>query len=287
MAETEHVRDVDAGDFEQAVLAESRMRPVVVDFWATWCAPCRFLTPVLEKLAEEFGGEFLLAKINADSNPEIADEFHVRSIPNVKVFMNGRVVDELLGAVPEDQARNFLRRHCPTAADRKFAEAREQLNAGSPEKARALLTEALKLDGSHASALIEMGKLMASDGNSNEAVAHWDRVPASSALWDHAQALKQSLRLQMECRSHGGPARCSRVAEEEPENLEARFAHGCCLASEGEYRQAFEEFLFVIRRDRNFRDESARKAMLTVFLLAGERSALTEEYRKKLALVLF
>ena len=136
MATAVHVKDVGIQDFDQSVIDESFRRPVVVDFWAPWCGPCRILGPVLERLAEEFKGDFLLAKVNTEENPEIAQGFGIRSIPNVKVFKGGAVVDEFMGAISEGEARHFLRRHCPSDADRKYAEGLACLDLGQAQERR-------------------------------------------------------------------------------------------------------------------------------------------------------
>jgi len=281
-----HVKDVGLSDFEQLVIDESFRRPVAVDFWAPWCGPCRILGPVLEKLAEEFKGDFLLAKVNTEENPEIAQGFGIRSIPNVKVFKGGAVVDEFMGAISEGEARHFLRRHCPSDADRKYAEGLACLDLGQAQEARRAFEEALRADPSHGGALLELGKILAAAGDA-EAASLWDRIPSDSPQQEQAEPLKQALEFHTVCGQNGGLEACATRAAAEPENLEARYAHGCCLAAGGDYRGALEEFLFVVTRNRNFREEAARKAMLTVFVLAGERSGLAEEYRKRLAMVLF
>ena len=287
MATAVHVKDVELAQFRQAVLEESRRRPVVVDFWAPWCGPCRILGPILEKLAAELGGDFLLAKVNTEDNRELAEQFGIRSIPNVKIFRDGEVVDEFIGVIPEAQARALLRRHCPSPADRKFAEGSALLDQGQPEKARLMFEETLQLEPSHAAALLGLGNLLAARGDYMGATALWERIPASSPLADQAETLKQSLQFQVACDDAGGAAACAARAASEPENLDARYFNGCCLAAAGELRAALEEFLFVVARNRNFRDQAARKAMLTIFAQAGGRSELAEEFRKRLALVLF
>jgi putative thioredoxin len=282
-----HVKDVGTDDFEASVLEESWRRPVVVDFWAAWCGPCRFLGPVLEKLADEFNGDFLLAKIDTEADPDLAMRFHIQSIPNVKVFRDGELVDEFFGALPENDVRTFLRRHCPSEADRRYDDALRQLKSGRTARARALLAEALELDSTHAGALLELGRMELDEGNAARALELWDRITASSPVYDTAQRMKQALELQATCSAGGGLEKRALAAKAEPGNLEARYAYGCCLAADGRYREALEEFLFVVSRDKNFNDQAARKAMLTVFGIVGDRSDLAEEYRKKLALALY
>jgi putative thioredoxin len=281
------VKDVERDEFQRAVLEESLERPVVVDFWAPWCGPCRILGPILEKLAGEFGGDFLLAKVNTEANPELAEQFGIRSIPNVKIFRDGKVVDEFIGVISESRARAILRRHCPGPADEKFAQGMARLQQGQRERASLLFEETLQLDGSHHRAMLELGKLRAADGDFAGAAELWGRIPDTSPVADQAEALRQAVEFQSACSEAGGAAACAARAASEPEALEARYANGCCLAAAGDFRGALEEFLFVLARNRNFRDQAARKAMLTVFSLAGERSELTEEYRRRLARTLF
>ena len=279
MATALYVKDVGLEDFEETVVAESERRPVVVDFWAPWCAPCRVLGPMLEKLAEEFRGDFLLAKVDTEANPELAQHFDIRSIPNVKVFKNGSVVDELMGVVPEREVRKFLRRHCSSAAERKYVE--------GMAAARTAFEAALESDSSHSGALVELGKLAAAAGDTDGAKSLWDRVPDDSSSWERAQSLKRSLEFQIVCTEAGGAEESAARVAAEPDNINFRYAHGCCMAGKGDYLAALEDFLFVVARDKGYRDQAARKAMLTIFALVGERSELAEEYRKRLALVLF
>jgi putative thioredoxin len=278
---------VQLSDFQQSVIDESFKRPVAVDFWAAWCGPCRVLSPVLERLADEFAGDFLLAKVNTEENPELAGHFGIRSIPNVKLFKNGIVVDEFMGAVSESKARSFLRKHCPTAADRKYSQGRALLERRRPAEAQLEFESALELDPSHGGALVELGKLRAIAGDTAGAESFWDRISASSPASAQAQQLKRSLEFQVVCTQNGGAEPAAARAAAEPANLEARYAHACCLVVAGDFRGALEEFLSILTRDKKFKDQAARKAMLTVFALVGERSDLAEEYRKRLALVLF
>jgi putative thioredoxin len=282
-----HVVDVATSDFQASVVEESRRRPVVVDFWASWCGPCRILGPILEKLAGEFSGAFLLAKIDTEANPELATQYRIQSIPNVKVFRDGELTDEFFGALPEDEVRSFLKRHCPSAADLKFETAVQELHAGRVEQAVDLLRQTLQEDPLHTPALFELGRALAIEGKTEEARQHWDRIPVSSDQWEQAQTMKRVLDFEAVCDSERSPADWAAFAAAQPENLEARYGHGCCLALEGEYRPALEEFLFVVSRDKSYNEQAARKAMLTIFTLAGERSELSEEFRKRLAQVLF
>ncbi len=287
MSESKLVVDADSKNFESIVIEESWRRPVVVDFWAAWCAPCRMLGPVLEKLAAEYEGSFLLAKLDSDANLQLSERYGIRSIPNVKVFKDGAVVDEFVGVIPEAELRAFLRRHCPTEADRHLQEAMLELKMSRKERARTLLEKAIEADPIHGGALLELGRLCALEGDLAGAQSYLDRIPGASPLWEQAQTLKEVFELQRTCRAGGGPGVWAQKVLAEPDDLEARFGHGCCQIVSGNYRKALDEFLYIVSREKDFRDQAARKAMLTVFKLIGDRSELAEEYRKRLALVLY
>ena len=146
---SEHALDVGLADFQQHVLEESRRRPVVVDFWAPWCEPCKSLKPILEKLAGEYGGKFLLVKINSDDNQDLATRYGVRGIPSVKAFINGEQADEFSGALPESEVRAFLDRLIPSPADELRKEAAELRLAGDMTAALQKLADASRLDPAH------------------------------------------------------------------------------------------------------------------------------------------
>ena len=155
-----HSFDTGTATFERDVIEASRSRPVLVDFWAPWCGPCRALTPILEKLADEYRGELALAKINTDEHPEIAARFGVRGIPSVKAFVDGRLVDEFVGALPESGVRQFIARILPSPIDQLRIEARKSLAAGDFEAAEAKLRQGLDLDPGSTATGIDLAELL-------------------------------------------------------------------------------------------------------------------------------
>jgi putative thioredoxin len=282
---TAHVRDISDADFDAAVLARSHEVPVLVDFWAAWCGPCRMLGPVLEKLAEERGGAFELAKLDTDKNPKTAAKFGIRGIPHVMLFKNGRSVDQFVGAKPEEAVRTFLNRHCPSAADQHMAAAQQHLAAGDQAAAEKALKEALSANPGHAGANLAMARLALHRRDAAAVQAHIARIPAQAPERDQAAYIEQAATLMASVLDGDGTSDedtlAARVAET-PGDHAARYALGVHHLAAGRYREALDAFLEVVERDRKWQDQAARKAMLTVFGLVGVRDPLADEYRRKL-----
>jgi putative thioredoxin len=281
------VINVSEQGFQREVVERSREVPVVVDFWASWCGPCRILGPVLEKLAEESKGGFILAKVDTEQNPMLASQIGIRSIPNVMVFIDGQVVDQFIGALPEHEVRAFLRRYCPTETDRLVAEGIRREEAGEFEAAAQVYDQALRQEPTHAAARLGLARVMLAQGDEAEAQEHLAVIPPLAAEAEQAARLREFIAFHQACRDAGGEDACRQKLAINPNDLDARFALGACLAAAGRFREALEEFLAIVAKDKKHRDEAARKAMLTIFGLVGERSELAEEYRNRLALTLY
>lgn len=278
--------DVSEADFEREVVERSHSVPVVVDFWAAWCAPCRVLGPVLEKLAVEFGGAFVLAKVDTEANQALASAFGIRGIPSVKVIREARVVDEFTGALPEEAVRRFLREHCPSEADKLMQEAAEALDTGRPDEALETLGRVLEADSAHTRAHLLMARLALSRRDAALARTHLAAIPPLADEADQAQAVREALSFIEECPGADEQERYQeRVAANEAD-FDARYALGCCFALAGSYRKALDLFLAIVVEDKKYRDEAARKAMVTIFGLLGKDSELASEYRRRLTIYL-
>ena len=281
------ITEVGDESFAEEVLEASCERPVLVDFWAAWCGPCRMLTPVLEKLAVEFEGAFKLAKINTEEAPALASQFGVQSIPLVLLFRNREPVDKFLGALPESEIRSFLGEHCTTALDELVVAGHESMDKGDLEGARRFFEEARAAEQLHAGALVGLAKVSWEAGQFQEVEQYLNAVDPLSAEAEEVEILRARLRFRDQAEGFGGLAACRKRAGDDPDDLESQYQLGCCLVADRQYREALECFLNVVARDRSFGDESPRKAMLDVFKMVGNRSSLSEEYRTRLSRLIF
>jgi putative thioredoxin len=272
--------------FERDVLQASQKVPVLVDFWAPWCAPCRALKPILEKLADQYQGRFLLARVNSDEHPQLSAQFGVRGIPNVKAFVDGKLADEFTGALPEAGVREFIDRLIPTPGEKLRRTARALVNQGDFDEAERQLRSALELEPANHAVRLDLVELLLAKNSQAEADAMFASIPERErderaerlygvlALWKRSQQLPPLEELEVKLAAN-------------PDDLPARLALGERLVADRRYEPALAALLQVVRRDRGAMRTSARKLMVEVFNLAEDQADLVSEYRKLLAGALY
>lgn len=255
----------DVTDFQRDVIERSRTLPVLVDFWAEWCAPCRMLGPVLERVAGSAAGRWALAKVDTEAFPAEASTYGVMSIPNVKLFVNGEVVDEFVGALPEGEVRRWLERALPSPTAGAVVEAREKLAAGDAAGAAAMLREVLDADPANAIARLALGEaLLQIEPNAVEAVI----APLADDIADRAEALRVIATWL---------ARADRLPEGE---ARAPFASSLAGIRKGDWDAALTGCIDALRTNRGWAGGAAREVGRSIFLLLGvEHPACDRHYR--------
>jgi len=278
--------DTATDSFERDVLQASQKVPVLVDFWAPWCAPCRVLKPIMEKLAGEYQGKFLLAKVNSDEHPQLSARFGVRGIPNVKAFVDGKLADEFTGALPESGVRAFIDRLIPTPGEKLRRTARALVTQGDFDEAERHLRSALELEPANHALRLDLVELLLAKNSHAEADEVFspipererderaDRLYSALALWKRSQQLPAIGELEAKLAAN-------------PDDLPSRLALGERLLADGRYEPALAALLEVVRKDRGALRTSARKLMVEVFNLAADQAELVSEYRKLLAGALY
>lgn len=276
---------VDVRDFDREVLLRSHEVPVLVDFWAAWCGPCRALSPVLEKLAVELAGTFVLAKVNVDQHQRPAAEYGVRSIPDVKLFIGGKVKAGFMGALPEPRVREFLRKNCPSEADLLVAQGKKLLEQGDAQAAQDVFARAVELDPACNAAHLALAQVALGRRDVDAVKRHVKALSPGADEREIGRYLEQAAELVQGAAALGDETTLAGRVAAQPDDLEARFALGCHAMAAGRMRDALDALVAVAERNRKWRDEAARKAMLTVFGLIGVRHPLSDEYRKKLMFI--
>jgi len=289
-----YIKDTTTANFTKDVIEESRNQPVLVDFWAPWCGPCKQLTPVLEKVVNEAQGRVKLVKMNIDDHPSIAGQLGIQSIPAVIAFVGGRPADGFMGAVPESQINQFIDRIAgPAGADQAaeiegvLKEADELLASGDINGAAQLYGAVMQADPENAKALAGMAECMIAANQHERAREALTELPEEMAKDPAIQAVSKKLDQIEEARKLGDPVALEQELARNPDDHEARLKLAKIRNVEGRRDESADHLLYIMRKDRAFDDDGARRQLLQFFDVWGFKDPATVSARRKLSAMLF
>jgi len=282
MSESAYLHNVGAQDFQALVIENSYKQPVLVDFWADWCEPCKSLAPVLAKLVEEYNGKFILAKVDTEKEQELAAHFGIKSLPTMKVIFNGQIAGERVGAVPESEIRALIDPLIVSESDKVMEAAMLAHNEGRTQDALDLMNRALAQDPDNVDLKINIAKLVAAEGDVQSATALLDSLGEEESKNDEAVKLRAKINFAKQLEGLLPIEQIESRLAENPEDLEALLDKSHHLSASGSYEEAMETLLQIMTIDRKFQDDAGRKGLLALFdMLGGEQEAV-QKYRRKL-----
>lgn len=280
-----HVFDVDQTNFESRVLQASSTTPVLVDFWASWCEPCKTLGPMLEKLAAEYNGAFVLARVDAEAMPELTSMFGIRSIPTVMLVKNGEIADGFSGALPESELREFLTRHLPPVEAAPVEEATPEAPE-APEQAIARLQAAIATTPENAELKLDLALALMRSGQAEAAQAELDGLPVNLATDARAKRLRSQLEFANALAGAPSQSELEKSVEENAQDWAARDLLGVRLLLENDATAGLDQFLLILEKARDWNDGAAKKRLLAAFATLDD-AALVGRYRRKMTSLMF
>ncbi len=286
------VKDTTTAGFQADVIAESRKQPVLVDFWAPWCGPCKQLTPIIEKAVREAGGAVKLVKMNIDDHPAIAGQLGIQSIPAVIAFVNGQPVDGFMGALPESKVKEFIAKvGGPSDAETAIAEAitaaNELVEAGDFVQASEIFSSILQAVPDNVDAVVGLATCLLESGDVEKAREILAQIPADKQNAPAVRALEARLALADQVKLIGDPIELEKRIQADPKDYQARFDLAQVRNAQGRREDAANELLFIMKASREWNDDGARKQLLQFFEAWGNADPATLSARRKLSSLLF
>jgi putative thioredoxin len=283
---SEQIIESTEGNFTRDVLEASRTMPVLVDFWADWCGPCKMLAPVLERVAEAFAGRARVVKVNTDAEQRLAAEHGIRSLPTVRVFRHGKAVDEIIGVQPESAIRAMVERYLDKPSDKDRAEAARLLADGRPEEAVLLLEKILREEPENEPARVQLVEALIAAGQLGEAATQLESLPVNLLDSPELKMLEARLNLARTLTDAPDLETLRKRVEDNPSDLESRNQLAAREFGAGREEAALGQWLEILRRDRNFGDGAARQSLLQAFELMRDREDVVHAYRRQMMALL-
>ncbi|ACK64651.1 Thioredoxin domain protein [Rippkaea orientalis PCC 8801] len=270
-----YVIDVDQDNFEREVIENSYKKPVIIDFYATWCGPCKLLKPILENLQKEY--DFILAKIDIDQQPQLAQQFKVEGVPDVKIAINGQMIPGFVGVLPEPEIRELLEQlNLPSEVNLKIEAVRQAIAEQNAPKAKQIFDELFAKYPDHPPVILEAATFLIRVNRLEEAEKLLKTIRSENReYYNKAQSMQSLIAFQQIANNHGDS------------ELDELFAKGAQLTLVEDYEGALNVFLHIVQQNRKYRDDGARKAMISLFNLLGNNHPLTKKYQQELMLTLY
>jgi len=269
-------------NFHDLVIQGSHDVPVLVDFWAAWCNPCQMLMPIVTRLAEQYQGKLRLVKVNSDEQQALAAQFGVRNLPTLKLFRNGKVVEEIMGAQPESSLRELLDQYIERESDHVATQAMHLAQAGKLDEAMSLLQQAMNDDPDNQRIPLDLARLTVMTGDYDGAQSMISKLPAAQRETPEARELVAQMHFARIILDSPEPRELASNIEKDPADLDSRQRLAAWLALEGDYEAALLQLLEIMKTDPGWDEDAGRKGMLTVFELLGGEGELVARYRRQM-----
>ncbi|HEY3698251.1 MAG TPA: thioredoxin [Spongiibacteraceae bacterium] len=278
---SEHIVHVTMVNAKEILIDESFQRPVLVDFWADWCEPCKSLMPILEKLANEYAGQFLLAKVDCDAEQRIAQQFGVRSLPTIMLMKDGQPADGFVGAQTETAVRQMLEKFLPKPWDLQLEQARAAIAAGDYGSALTLLRNAYEESRKRTDIGMELAAVLIALKRFDEASAQLDLIKLVDRDQRHQQLLAQ-IELQREAAKTPEIRSLEETLRQAPDDLEVAYQLALQYSQNQQHREALDLLIEIVRKNKQFREGGAKKTLLDIIAMLGNTDPLAKEYQRKL-----